>query len=599
MRSTTSVFDVFRFVGRYWSKNPAMLGAVLLGLTTSVVIEVQIPARASDLVAALQAWTVERGSASPARMAAWMLLATFAALSLSQQFYQRVYIHFTADVMRRLVNDGFARVQRFGTDWHTNHFAGATVRKLTRGMWAYDSFADVVIVNLGPGLVLLAAFSVAMAQKDIWLGLYFAGAVSLFLSVSVAASLLYVAPSNRAANRADTDMGAALADAVTCNSAVKGFGAEAFEEERLGAVSLEWMTASRRAWRRSMDNGALQSMLLVGLLGGLVWYVFARASSGKVDELVYVLTSYFVVNGYLRNVGWQVRALQRSVNELDDLIGFAQRALDVPDREGAKHFTHGRGEIRFEGVGFGYPNQGRAVFEDLSLTIAPGEKMALVGPSGAGKTTFVKLLQRLYDVGEGRILVDGQDIRDVTQSSLRQAFAIVPQEPILFHRSLAENIAYGRPDAEPSAIERAARRAHAASFIEKLPRRYETLVGERGVKLSGGERQRVALARAILADAPFLILDEATSSLDSETEVLIQDAVDQVLRNRTAVLIAHRLSTVRKADRILVFEKGRIVEEGDHETLMARGGTYRRLHDLQAFADAHEATTPRPVSRVR
>jgi ATP-binding cassette subfamily B protein len=219
----------------------------------------------------------------------------------------------------------------------------------------------------------------------------------------------------------------------------------------------------------------------------------------------------------------------------------------------------------------------------MNVRIAPGERIGLVGHSGSGKTTFVKLIQRLYDVTSGRIVIDGQSIAQATQESLRSQIAIVQQEPILFHRSLAENIAYARPEASRAQIERAARLANAHEFIVGLPRGYETLVGERGVKLSGGERQRVALARAFLADAPVLILDEATSSLDSESEALIQEAMSRLMSGRTSIVIAHRLSTVRAMDRILVFEHGRIVEEGDHEALLRRPhGHYRRLFERQS-----------------
>ncbi len=223
------------------------------------------------------------------------------------------------------------------------------------------------------------------------------------------------------------------------------------------------------------------------------------------------------------------------------------------------------------------------VFDDLSLTIEPGEKVALVGHSGSGKSTFVKLIQRFYDLNGGRITIDGQNVAGVTQASLRGKIALVPQDPILFHRSLAENIAYGRPDADLKAIRSAARLAEADGFIQTLPDGYDTLVGERGVKLSGGERQRVAIARAILADLPILILDEATSSLDSISELSIQRALDRLMQDRTTLVIAHRLSTVRQVDRILVFEKGRIVEEGTHEALLTqKGGIYRRLFETQA-----------------
>jgi len=234
-------------------------------------------------------------------------------------------------------------------------------------------------------------------------------------------------------------------------------------------------------------------------------------------------------------------------------------------------------------VSFSYPAQRRQIYHDLSVHIRGGERVGLVGPSGSGKTTFVKLVQRLYDVDGGRIAIDGQSIASVTQESLRRHVAIVQQEPLLFHRSLAENIAYGRPGATRAEIEEAARLAHAHSFIERLPDGYATLVGERGIKLSGGERQRVAIARAFLADAPILIFDEATSSLDSESEALIQDAMERLMRGRTTLIIAHRLSTVRQLDRILVFDRGRIVEDDTHQALMKlAGGMYRRLVERQA-----------------
>jgi ATP-binding cassette, subfamily B, bacterial len=294
----------------------------------------------------------------------------------------------------------------------------------------------------------------------------------------------------------------------------------------------------------------------------------------------------------LRNIGWQVRNLQRAANELDDLVEIGATPPQVRDLPGARDLLPRDGEIRFDGVWFCYANQPEPVLADFSLHIAAGEKVALVGESGAGKTTLVKLLQRLYDVDRGHITIDGQDIARVTQESLRRSIALVPQEPILFHRSLLENIRYGRPDASRADVIAAARKAHAHEFIERLADGFDTVVGERGIKLSGGERQRVAIARAILADAPILVLDEATSSLDSITEHYIQDAIAHLMEGRTAILIAHRLSTVRQCDRILVFDHGKLVEQGTHDALMARPrGIYRGLFDMQSlgFVDAASA----------
>jgi ATP-binding cassette subfamily B protein len=254
------------------------------------------------------------------------------------------------------------------------------------------------------------------------------------------------------------------------------------------------------------------------------------------------------------------------------------------DRAGAKPIQVRHGEILYDCVTFRYKTQTEPLFRIFSLRIHAGERVGLVGHSGSGKTTFVKLLHRLYDLDGGRIVIDGQDTGCVTQESLRAQLALVPQDPILFHRTLAQNIAYGRPDASMAEIEKAARLANAHEFILRQPKGYHTLVGERGVKLSGGERQRVALARAFLADAPILVLDEATSSLDSESEALIQEAMERLMVGRTSIVIAHRLSTVRMMDRILVFDGGRVVEQGKHEELVRRvGGTYRRLFERQAL----------------
>ena len=291
-----------------------------------------------------------------------------------------------------------------------------------------------------------------------------------------------------------------------------------------------------------------------------------------------------MLQGYLRDIGTHIRNLQRSINDMEELVDFQSEPLGIEDQPGAGPIRITQGRVTFDNVTFHYGSHRLPLYRDFSVDIAAGERVGLVGHSGSGKTTFVKLIQRLYDVNSGKILIDGQEIARVAQSSLRGQIAIVQQEPILFHRSLAENIAYDRPSATRAEIEHAARLASAHDFIVNLPKGYGTLVGERGVKLSGGERQRVAIARAFLADARILILDEATSSLDSESEVLIQQAMERLMVGRTTLVIAHRLSTVRALDRLLVFDRGCIVEEGSHDELIRlQAGIYRRLFERQAL----------------
>jgi ATP-binding cassette subfamily B protein len=367
---------------------------------------------------------------------------------------------------------------------------------------------------------------------------------------------------------------------------VKSFGAESREDARLARVLDKWQGRTFRTWTFGTRSGSVQFIVLLVLRTAVTLYAVLLWWRGAATpgDVTFVLTSYFIVHGYLRDIGQHVANMQRSVNEMEEMVHMHSQPLGISNHPGAVPIRVGDGEIVFDHVTFRYGAHATPLFEDFSLRIEAGERVGLVGHSGSGKTTFVKLLHRLYDVTGGSILIDGQEISKVMQDSLRAQLALVPQDPILFHRSLAENIAYARPHATSHEIEAAARLANAHDFIIRQPKGYATLVGERGVKLSGGERQRVALARAFLADTRILVLDEATSSLDSESEALIQEAMERLMAGRTAIVIAHRLSTVRMLDRILVFDDGRIVEEGTHETLVRKlGGTYKRLFERQAL----------------
>lgn len=573
---------VLGFVFHYWRHRPALVGIIIVLVVASTLAEVMVPVFSGRIVDAIAG-----GNNADDAMRAFAIVVTLGLTSVVLRwFIFHGIIRLTLRTMKDVTNNGFHKVQRFSTDWHANSFAGSTVRKITRGMWALDQLNDLLLIALLPSIVMLIGASVVLGSYWPVMGLIVACGSLVYIGVTVALSMGFVSPAARLANAWDTKLGGALADAISCNSVVKAFGAENREEARLKNVLVKWDSRTRRTWKRGTLSGTIQGFMMVsiqaGILGtGLVMWQQGLASAG---DITFVLAMFFVLQGYLRNVGQDIRNLQRAVNDMEELVLLDRMPLGVEDKTGAKTIEIGDGEIVFDRVTFQYGAHQTPLYDDFSVTIKPGERVGLVGHSGSGKTTFVKLIQRLHDVNSGTIRIDGQNIADVTQASLRSQIAIVQQEPILFHRTLAENIAYGRPGASRREIEQAAKQASAHDFIMALPKGYETMVGERGVKLSGGERQRVAIARAFLADAPVLILDEATSSLDSESEVQIQKAMERLMVGRTTLVIAHRLSTVRALDRLLVFDKGKIAEEGDHQALIRlHDGIYRRLFERQAL----------------
>jgi len=579
--------DVLGFSAMHWRRQPLRIGWIALMALVSTIADVMTPLFSGQLVEA-----VSQGAASDeiAWRGALVALTVLTGLGLGavvcRQLAFMAVIDATLKMMNDIVADAFHRVQRFSTDWHANSFAGSTVRKITRGMWALDVLNDTIILLLFPSVVMLVGSSLLLGFFWWQMGVIIAVGSILYITMTVMLSLAYVAPAASLGNAWDTKLGGALADAVSCNTVVKAFGAEKREEARLGWVMNKWENRTRRTWTRGTLNGGLQGlMMLILRVAVLAMSLYLwKTGAASAGDIAFVLTSFFMLQGYLRDVGQHIRNLQKAVNDMEELVGLYSQPLGVDDKPKAPAIHVGEGRIAFENVTFRYGSHPTPLYKDFSVTIGGGERVGLVGHSGSGKTTFVKLIQRLYDVTDGAITIDGQNIAGVKQASLRSQIAIVQQEPILFHRSLADNIAYARPGASRAEIEEAARQASAHDFIKALPKGYETLVGERGVKLSGGERQRVAIARAFLADAPILILDEATSSLDSESEVLIQEAMERLMVGRTTLVIAHRLSTVRSLDRLLVFDKGRIVEEGSHVSLIGlKGGIYRRLFERQAL----------------
>ena len=393
---------------------------------------------------------------------------------------------------------------------------------------------------------------------------------------------------NEKAASAQNQLSGELSDSVANILSVKTYGREDYERGLFDQANREVVARdSKRMWA-SLLRGIITACITVVIMavvtvfiaGGNAWYGITPGTLVVMFTYTYTITNQF---NFINN------GLQRFNRAFGDASGMTI-ILDEPrlvdDKPDAKPMVVTNGRIDFKDIGFSYTdgNTTTQVFKDFNLHIPEGQRVGLVGMSGAGKTTLTKLLLRLSDIQEGQILIDGQNVADTTQQSLRRQIAYVPQEALLFHRSIAENIAYGKPDATMEEIREAARQANALEFIEKLPQGFDTITGERGVKLSGGQRQRVAIARAMLADCPVLVLDEATSALDSESEHLVQDALEKLMHGRTSIVVAHRLSTVASLDRIVVLSQGKIVEDGPHAQLIEDGGEYAHLWSRQTGA---------------
>ena len=572
---------VLAFAFAQWARRPGRVAVLAAFQLVSTGADVSIPILTGWLVAAVadgtSPWTPF-----------WGLLA-LGILSIAAKIGGHfAIIDLTIPTMREVEAETFARVQRLPATWHANAFAGSTVRKITRGAWALDDMADLLFLMLGPSVLVLFGTIATLTTFRWEVGLVAALGAALFVALSLVLTLRWVAPAARLANAQDSRVSGALADAITSNAVVKAHAAEGREDVRLDRTLGKWAHRSRRLWRRGTWAGLAQDSSLWTLralvLGGALW-AFARGAAGA-GEIAFTVSALGVLDGYLRQIGNQVRNLQKAVNDAEEMVDLLDdRAETDVARPPARALPPRAAALAFEHVHYGYGGAATPLFTDLHVAIPAGQKVGLVGRSGSGKTTFVKLVQRLHEVTSGAITLGGVDIASVPLADLRRHVALVPQEPILFHRSLAENIAYARPGASLAAVREAAGRAGAADFIERLPKGYGTEVGERGVKLSGGERQRVAIARAFLSDAPVLVMDEATSSLDSESEARVAEAAERLMEGRTTLVIAHRLSTVERMDRILVFDRGRIVEDGAPAELMARAdGLYRALRDRQTLA---------------
>jgi ATP-binding cassette, subfamily B, bacterial len=488
--------------------------------------------------------------------------------------------HLEQDVQRDIAQHVFRHLLSRSADFHANNFSGSLVSHTNKLLSSYVRTADTTIYQVYPMLSGFVIAIIILAPR----APLFAAALGVFSLLYMSAAFIVSRPVRRLGNAHATyesKQTGYLADAIGNAMVIKSFAHTEYEEKRFARATNDTHSHLRKfmsAHQKQMSTLGFMNRTIsaTSLLLAVVAVMKFDANIATVF-LIFNYTSFSVeqlftfANNSLRNYN-------RSIGDAADMVATLAEEVEIQDPVSPQKLNMPHGAITFKDVTFTHNGAEDAVFKDLNLHIKSGEKIGLVGHSGSGKTTFTRLLMRFSDIQSGQILIDDQDISKVTQSDLHGRIAYVPQEPLLFHRTIRENIAYGKLDASAAEIEEAARMASAHDFITVLPQGYDTLVGERGVKLSGGQRQRVAIARAMLKDAPMLALDEATSALDSESEVLIQKALWKLMEGRTAIVIAHRLSTIQKMDRIIVLDNGAIVEQGSHKELIAnKNGTYAKL----------------------
>jgi ATP-binding cassette, subfamily B, bacterial len=485
-------------------------------------------------------------------------------------------------IIKELYDYSLEKLENHSYSFFSNAFVGGLVAKTKRFAHAFEVLHDQFIFQIWmSGIALLSSLLVLWFQWWI-LGLAFLIWIILY-SFLVRFMVKWQIPKSLANAEADTSTISRYADILSNILTVKMFGSDQRELENFKKVTDRQEKKRTSAWMQDgFWNGMIQSVT-IGLFNiAIIWFVIDLWKNDIVSTGTIVLVQVYVITSF--NIVWNLSKniirISSALSDADEMVKIFEREPEIKDPLNPEKLSVSKGEIEFKNVTFKYENSS-PVFENLDLSIKAGEKVALVGHSGAGKTTIVKLLLRFSDVQGGSITIDGQKITQVAQEELRKKISYVPQDPSLFHRSLQENVSYANPQASFSEIVKVVEKAQAQDFIENLPKGYNSLVGERGIKLSGGERQRIAIARAMLKDSPIVVLDEATSSLDSLAEQKIQKALENLIRNKTTIVIAHRLSTIKRMDRIVVFDKGKIAEEGTHRSLLQKKGLYFKLWKSQ------------------
>ena len=510
-------------------------------------------------------------------------------MSLFQELRQVVFARVLARTSRNVTLRAFEHLHRLSLRFHLERRTGGVARDIERGMTATSDLLDWTIYTILPTLLEVSLVCGILISRFDW----------TFAAITLTTLAAYIAFTfsitewrmryYRAARSADTEANECAVDSLLNYETVKYFGNEAHEQARYDAALVRYEEATVKSTKTLAVLNIGQAGIVALGLTLLLWRSAQGVVAGSMTIGDFVLVNAFLLQlaAPLNYLGMVYREVKQGLINIERLFHLLAEGREVDDVPGAPALRVTAGEIRFEHVDFGYERE-RPILRDIDLHIPAGHTVAVVGTSGAGKSTLARLMFRFYDVGRGRITIDGQDIREVSQTSLRAAIGIVPQDTVLFNDTIYYNIAYGRPDASREEVFAAARAAHVHDFIVSLPHGYDSTVGERGLKLSGGEKQRVAIARTLLKRPSILIFDEATSALDTRTEKTIQNELAEIARDRSTLVIAHRLSTIVQADEIIVLEHGRIVERGDHPHLLAAGGRYAQLWQLQQ-RDGREA----------
>ncbi len=569
------------------------VGIALAFLVAAKVANVSVPLLLKELVDSL---SIKPGDPSALLVVPVGIVLAYGALRLSTSLFtelrELIFAKATEGTARSISLQVFRHLHALSLRFHLERQTGGMTRDIERGTRAVHSLISYSLYSIFPTLIEVTLVLTLLAVKfDVW----FAGITVVALVVYIAFTITVTewrTQFRKQMNELDSTAHSRAIDSLLNYETVKYFNNEDFEAKRYD----ENLERLRKASLKSQSTLSLlntgQQMIIATALVAMLWRATLGVTEGRMTLGDLVMVNAFMIQLYipLNFLGVIYREIKQALTDLDKMFTLLDRNREVDDVLGAVALQVSQGRVRFEHVHFAY-DPARPILHDVSFEIPPGKTVAVVGPSGAGKSTLARLLYRFYDIQQGAISIDGQELRSVTQSSLRSAIGIVPQDTVLFNDTVAYNIAYGRPGASQAEVETAARAAHIHDFIAAQPKGYQTMVGERGLKLSGGEKQRVAIARTLLKNPPVLIFDEATSALDSANERAIQAELKSVSEDKTTLVIAHRLSTVVDAHEIVVLEQGRVVERGPHAELLARGGAYARMWRLQQSSESQAVAT--------